>query len=154
MQCSFWALLYLFDNLYTRVTIQAHYIYFSIQYVFIQLFNIYLQGAFFLQMKSKLRQLGILFLFWSISNMVLPCKCTVRFLTKLLKMSGLARGQTAGQTPWYIPNRINWFESKPSQGFSLCAVLGIKHQTIKFIYFKTIHIIIITFWVLKECSLR
>ena len=35
-------------------------------------------------------------LFWSsILNMVLPCKYTVSFLTKLLKTSGLAEGQTA-----------------------------------------------------------
>ena len=47
-------------------------------------------------MKSKLRQLGIFILFWSsILNMVLPCKYTVSFLTKLLKTSGLAEGQTA-----------------------------------------------------------
>ena len=45
-------------------------------------------------MKSKQGQLGILF--WSsILNMVLPCKYTVSFLTKLLKTSGLAEGQTA-----------------------------------------------------------
>ena len=47
-------------------------------------------------MKSQLGQLGIFILFWSsILNMVLPCKYTVSFLTKLLKTSGLAEGQTA-----------------------------------------------------------